>query len=77
MPRVVLGCVVPRNKQGEEMIDFKVGDQVVNKWRIEYKNAKVYTIVEINLNNINYPLKIVDADGVEAFIPYIDLIRTE
>ena len=59
------------------MIDFKVGDQVVNKWRIEYKNAKVYTIVEINLNNINYPIKIVDADGAEAFIPYIDLIRTE
>lgn len=59
------------------MTDFKVGDQVVNKWRIEYKNAEVYTIVEVNLNNINWPLKIVRSDGSEAFIPYIDLIRTE
>lgn len=66
-----------RGKKGIEMIDFKVGDKVVNKWRLEYENVKVYTVVEINLNNINYPFKIVDADRVEAFIPYIDLIRTE
>ena len=59
------------------MIDFKVGDKVVNKWRLEYENVLVYTVIEVDLSKVNWPVKIVDNDNVEVFTPYIDLIKAE
>ena len=59
------------------MIEFKVGDKVVNKWRLEYENVQAYTVVEVDPSKVNWPVRIVDNDNVEVFIPYIDLVKAE
>ena len=59
------------------MIEFKVGDKVVNKWRLEYENVQVYTVIEVDLSKVNWPVKIVDSDNAEVFTPYIDLVKAE